>query len=58
MVSKLDDFFSFPVTCNCSVEIVRKVVSVGDVLVAVNNHQMLNEEFSDIVTFLEMLRCV
>jgi len=42
-------------TADCS-EIARKVVSIGDVLVSVNKHQMLKEDFSDVITFLEMLR--
>lgn len=37
-------------------DVVKKVVTLGDVLVAVNNHVMIHEEFSDTITFLEMLR--
>jgi hypothetical protein len=35
---------------------VQAAVTVGDVLISVNNHVMLYEEFEDIIAYLNMLR--
>merc|ERR1719487_1651843 len=40
---------------NCSV-IVQEAVRHGDIIVSINNHIVLDEDFEDIVTFLNVLR--
>jgi hypothetical protein len=37
-------------------KVVEGVVAVGDVLISVNNHVMLNEDFEDIIAYLNVLR--
>lgn len=34
----------------------RSTVRVGDVLVAVNNRDVIREEFEDVVEFIDMIR--
>ena len=39
-----------------SSEALRGIVGIGDILLAVNNHNVLNEEYEDIAAFIDILR--
>ncbi len=36
----------------------RSTISVKDVLVSVNGRDVINEEFEDVIDFIDMIRCV
>ena len=43
------------ITYSC--DIIQKTVLLGDILVEINNRDITCEDFSDIIAFLDMLRC-
>ena len=39
-----------------SIPVVKETVSVNDILVSVNNHNVIEEDIEDIFSFIELLR--
>ena len=36
----------------------KNIVDIGDILISLNNHVLIDDDLEDVLAFIDMLRCI